>query len=178
MNKEEYVILFGDFNAYTVSEFNLFTQAGYTLANCGKFGEFETWPHFDIEHSWKNEAIDNVIVSSNIKLLNVKADRRDLSDHSMLYADIQLIDKNHPEPELNYVPVPETNASTNNSSTNNTPTYQPTTSPEFSDQFFTDETSSDQVLGTSGKCGSSIAFSALTVIGVVGAALLIKKKED
>lgn len=178
MNKEEYVILFGDFNAYTVSEFNLFTQAGYTLANCGKFGEFETWPHFDIEHSWKNEAIDNVIVSSNIKLLNVKADRRDLSDHSMLYADIQLIDKNHPEPELNYVPVPETNASTNNSSTNNTPTYQPTTSPEFSDQFFTDETSSDQVLGTSGKCGSSIAFSALTVIGVVGAALLLKKKED
>ena len=88
MDGEEYAILFGDFNAYTVSEFELFTQAGYAPANGGAFGAFDTWPHFDKPSSWKNKAIDNIIVSANIQILRVSVDRRDLSDHSMLTAEL------------------------------------------------------------------------------------------
>ena len=85
---EEHVILMGDFNAYSVSEFELFQNAGYRLANGGDFGTFDTWTNFDKPSSWKNRAIDNIIVSRDIRILNVSVDRRDLSDHSMLIADL------------------------------------------------------------------------------------------
>ena len=88
MNGEEYAILFGDFNAYSVSEFDLFTQAGYASANGGAFGTFDTWTNFDKPSSWKNKAIDNIIVSPKIQILRVNVDRRDLSDHSMLTAEL------------------------------------------------------------------------------------------
>lgn len=93
MNQEEYVIVFGDFNAYSPVEFKTFTNAGYTLANCGDFGLFKTWPHFGTESSWSNQAIDNIIVSPNIKILDVELGPDGLSDHTMLYADLQLLDK-------------------------------------------------------------------------------------
>lgn len=88
MNSEERVILFGDFNAYSVEEFDLFQKAGYSLSSGGKLGAFDTWTNFDKPSSWKNKAIDNIIVSSDIRILNVFVDRRDLSDHSMLVADL------------------------------------------------------------------------------------------
>lgn len=88
MDGEDYAIAFGDFNAYTVSEFDLFRQAGYAVANGGEFGSFDTWTHFDKPSSWSNMAIDNIIVSSNIQILRVSVDRRDLSDHNMLIAEL------------------------------------------------------------------------------------------
>jgi len=88
MKKQEYVIVFGDFNAYTTSEFDVFKEAGFSLVNGGKFGTFNTWTNFDKPSSWKNKAIDNIIVSSNIEVLGARVDRRDLSDHSMLVADL------------------------------------------------------------------------------------------
>lgn len=91
MNGEEYVILFGDFNAYSVSEFDLFRQAGYYVANGGECGTFDTWTHFDKPSSWENMAIDNIIVSHNIRIQAVQVDRRDLSDHNMLVADLSLM---------------------------------------------------------------------------------------
>lgn len=90
MREEEHVILMGDFNAYSVSEFALFQKAGYRIANGGEFGTFDTWTNFDKPSSWKNKAIDNIIVSRDIRILNVSVDRRDLSDHSMLIADLVL----------------------------------------------------------------------------------------
>jgi len=90
MNEEEHVILMGDFNAYSVSEFEFFQKAGYRIANGGEFGTFDTWTNFDKPSSWKNRAIDNIIVSRDIRILNVSVDRRDLSDHSMLIADLVL----------------------------------------------------------------------------------------
>ena len=93
MKEEEYVIVFGDFNAYTGMEFRNFTQAGYVLANCGKFGVFDTWTNFDKPSSWGNKAIDNIIVSPNIEILSVVCDRRDLSDHNMLVAELLLLDE-------------------------------------------------------------------------------------
>ena len=90
MDGEEYTILCGDFNAYTVAEFDLFRQAGYTVANGGEHGTFDTWPCFDLPSSWHNRAIDNIIVSPNIRITHVAVDRRDLSDHSILLADLVL----------------------------------------------------------------------------------------
>ena len=90
MSEEEHVILMGDFNAYSVSEFEHFQKAGYRLANGGEFGTFDTWTNFDKPSSWKNRAIDNIIVSRDIRILNVSVDRRDLSDHSMLVAELVL----------------------------------------------------------------------------------------
>ena len=93
MNNEDYVILAGDFNVYEVTEFQLFTDAGYTVANGGEFGEFETWPNFgNTSSAYPNKCIDNIIVSPNIAMLNVECDRRDLSDHAMLVAELQLLD--------------------------------------------------------------------------------------
>ena len=88
MEREEYVIVFGDFNAYTTAEFNVFKQAGYTVVNGDAFGTFDTWTNFDKPSTWTNKAIDNIIVSANITVLDARVDRRDLSDHSMLLADI------------------------------------------------------------------------------------------
>lgn len=90
MAKQEYVIVFGDFNAYTTSEFDVFKQAGYTVVNGGEYGTFDTWTYFDRPSPWKNRAIDNIIVSSNIEVLGARVDRRDLSDHSMFIADLHI----------------------------------------------------------------------------------------
>ncbi len=90
MDQEEYVIVFGDFNAYTPSEFDVFKEAGYTVVNGGALGTFDTWTNFDKASTWTNKALDNIIVSSNITVLDAKVDRRDLSDHSMLVADLYL----------------------------------------------------------------------------------------
>ena len=87
-SEEKHVILLGDFNAYSVSEFEIFQKAGYRIANGGEFGIFDTWTNFDKPSSWENRAIDNIIVSEDIRILNVSVDRRDLSDHSMLVADL------------------------------------------------------------------------------------------
>ncbi|MBQ1216343.1 MAG: hypothetical protein IIX85_00110, partial [Clostridia bacterium] len=43
--------------------------------------------------SWGNKAIDNIIVSPNIEILSVVCDRRDLSDHNMLVAELLLLDE-------------------------------------------------------------------------------------
>ena len=88
MDREPYAILFGDFNAYSVDEFDLFQQAGYAVANGCAFGTFDTWTNFDKPSSWKNKAIDNIIVSASIKIEHVTVDRRDLSDHNMLIAEL------------------------------------------------------------------------------------------
>ena len=90
MAGKTHVILFGDFNVTSVAEFEVFQRAGYRIANGGEFGIFDTWTNFDKPSSWENRAIDNIIVSEDIRILNVAVDRRDLSDHSMLVADLVL----------------------------------------------------------------------------------------
>ncbi len=88
-DKEQYAIILGDFNVYTVDEFKLFEEAGYNLANGGKFGNFNTWPNFGSTAAG-NRYLDNIIVSSSIEILEVSCDRRDLSDHAMLVAKLNL----------------------------------------------------------------------------------------
>lgn len=89
MASEDYVILCGDFNAYSTSEFDVFKNAGYKLANGGDFGWFDTWTNFgQSQSSWSNKKIDNIIVSSNIDIQNVYVDNRNLSDHAPLITEL------------------------------------------------------------------------------------------
>lgn len=91
MKTNEYCIIMGDFNAFSVDEFQMFLDAGMDIANGNLFGTFESWSNFDKVHpEWKNKAIDNIIVTSNISIQNVTCDRRDLSDHSMLIAELDI----------------------------------------------------------------------------------------
>ncbi len=84
MRGEEYVILCGDFNAeVSLDEWKPFTDAGFRMANHGDFGSFVTCE--------PDYCIDNIIVSSNIKINSVKVVEDTLSDHDMLIADLQLL---------------------------------------------------------------------------------------
>lgn len=92
MQKEEYVICCGDFNIESVSEWDIFRNAGYKLANDGAFGQFHTWPHGS--SSWPNEITDNVIVSSNINIQNVQmlsgTGDFEVSDHAALMVALRI----------------------------------------------------------------------------------------
>jgi endonuclease/exonuclease/phosphatase family metal-dependent hydrolase len=92
MQGEEYVICCGDFNVESVSEFDMFSEAGYKLANCGIFGQYNTWPHGS--SSWPNEVVDNVIVSSNIDIQDVQmlsgTGDYEVSDHAALMVSLRI----------------------------------------------------------------------------------------
>ena len=89
MDKERYVIALGDFNVETPEEFQLFEAAGYRVANAGAFGNFTTWPNFGSTAAG-NRVLDNIVVNSNIEILDVTCDNRNLSDHAMLVAQLNL----------------------------------------------------------------------------------------
>jgi len=73
MQKHEYVICCGDTNVESREELNIFTDAGYKLANDGIFGQYHTWPHFKPPEYTGDEydCLDNIIVSNNINIQNV-----------------------------------------------------------------------------------------------------------
>ena len=95
MNTKDYVILTGDFNAASQSEYTPFETAGYTLCNGGKFGWFDTWPIRanlppDWGTTWPCTNLDNIIVSANITPQYVEAIECEISDHAPLYAELRL----------------------------------------------------------------------------------------
>ncbi|MBQ2271900.1 MAG: hypothetical protein II337_00405 [Clostridia bacterium] len=131
LKDKEYFIMFGDFNAYTTSEFKVFKEAGYSVANGGAFGTFNTWTHFGTESSWKNQAIDNIVVSSNIKILKVKCDRRELSDHNMLIAELQILNGDEEENTSTDTST-DTSANTNTNTVTDEPSASTNTDPKTS----------------------------------------------
>ena len=82
---ESWVVM-GDFNTYNMSELDRF--ANYNVANGGIFGEFATWPNVD--ESWPNPAIDNIITTPDISIQNVFISNVNLSDHKPFVADLSL----------------------------------------------------------------------------------------
>lgn len=94
-------VIFGDFNCEPGEEtalYKKFTDAGYNIANCGWFGKYWTWTT-DQEHDMNDYEnpegtvyyIDNIITSSDIKIVNAKPinDYNKLSsDHLPLYAEL------------------------------------------------------------------------------------------
>lgn len=79
----DHVILCGDWNIFDVTYFSLFTDAGFQMANHGKFGDFVTWQG--------GAVLDNIIVKGydivDAKMLRVTPI---LSDHNPIIAKITL----------------------------------------------------------------------------------------
>ena len=89
MKKYEYVVLCGDFNVLSANEFNTFTVNGFNLANCGYFGEFNTWGNFG-SNVQAFRAIDNIIYSDNLQLLDISINDDDISDHSIFMCEFEV----------------------------------------------------------------------------------------
>lgn len=87
----EYFIVVGDFNAdQGTCELNDFvTNDKFNLANGNDGVWHDTFPIGDDENM-KTYSIDNIITSSNIEITNVHYEDTELSDHTMLYADLIL----------------------------------------------------------------------------------------
>ena len=81
LKDEERVIIVGDFNCRDFANFDLFREAGYTLAGDGSL---VTCPAAST-----NKALDNIIVKG-VTLANVHVHETALSDHHALSADITL----------------------------------------------------------------------------------------
>lgn len=90
---ETYAIIAGDFNVFTADEFKIFEEAGYSLANAGAFGQFNTWPNLGRNPTAEvNRVIDNIIVSPGIRIKNAWAEDHQLSDHALLAAELELLE--------------------------------------------------------------------------------------
>lgn len=76
----DHVIMCGDFNVWE-DELDPIKNMGFTLANCGIFGQFNTFSRG--EHPF-----DNIIVSPNLQLRNVRMIENNLQDHYALTADV------------------------------------------------------------------------------------------
>lgn len=86
-DQEQYVIIMGDLNLPSLSVLDPFIAAGYSLANGGAFGTFNTYRYTD---AFANRALDHIIVKGfNIK----KAYMIDsaLSDHNPILAELEII---------------------------------------------------------------------------------------
>ena len=85
--QEQYVIIMGDLNLPSLSVLAPFVAAGYSLANGGAFGTFNTYRKTD---AFANRALDHIIVKGfNIK--NAYMIDNDLSDHNPFLADLEII---------------------------------------------------------------------------------------
>ena len=85
--QEQYVIIMGDLNLPSLSVLDPFVAAGYSLANGGAFGTFNTYRKTD---AFANRALDHIIVKGfNIK--NAYMIDNDLSDHNPFLADLEII---------------------------------------------------------------------------------------
>ncbi len=75
----ECAIICADYNIASISEYNAFKDAGFTLANCGDFGRFNT-----ASAAKPSSPIDNIIVKG-LKISNVETYALpNLSDHCIL----------------------------------------------------------------------------------------------
>lgn len=86
LEKCEYGVLCGDFNAFSITEFDTHFSA-FNMANHGYFGDFNTWPVPGWE-SW-NHCIDNIITTKSIKITNVLMGEITMSDHKPLIAELE-----------------------------------------------------------------------------------------
>lgn len=82
----DHVVICGDFNVAPASDYEAFTNAGYTMANHGYLGDILTWPA-----GAGTNCFDNIIVKgfaiNGIKTL----DDATLSDHAAIYCDLMIL---------------------------------------------------------------------------------------
>lgn len=89
----EYKIIIGDFNADQFNEeFDIFLN-DFKFAN-GKDGVWhDTFPDKEADPDMKVHAIDNIVVTKNMNILDVKVDPSDKSDHLLFMANLELLDE-------------------------------------------------------------------------------------
>lgn len=80
---DEYVIICGDFNVSKTSEYNIFKENGYKMANHGIFGDMITHPRKD----GGGTAIDNIICKG-FDVVGVQLFDLGLSDHCIITSDL------------------------------------------------------------------------------------------
>ena len=86
-DQDQYVIIMGDLNLPSLSVLDPFIAAGYSLANGGAFGTFDTYRY---TNAFANRALDHIIVKGfNIK--SVYMIDSDYSDHNPFLADFEII---------------------------------------------------------------------------------------
>lgn len=86
ISQNEYCVVCGDFNIDAMTELEVFE--GYNVANGGNFGTFETLISGSTSATCRS--IDNIITTSNIKILNVEVPEVVLSDHAPLLATLKI----------------------------------------------------------------------------------------
>ena len=84
---DDYVIIAGDFNLLQMSSLSVFTNAGYTLANGGEWGNIETYTHQ--KGTLTNYCFDNIAVKG-FYMTDVIVFTYDLSDHYPLVCKLML----------------------------------------------------------------------------------------
>lgn len=91
-----YKIITGDFNAdQSLYEFTMFLDDFY-IAN-GMNGRWLDTYNADDDPNMKVDMIDNIIVSKNIRIKEVDMVENKLSDHNMLYAELELLGEEAPK---------------------------------------------------------------------------------
>lgn len=89
IQNEEYLILMGDMNQEDMS---FWTSKGYKAANNSFFGRFPTWDDGgQITDPTQAEAVDNIIVTPNIRITKVEMTELVTSDHHGLYAKLVIL---------------------------------------------------------------------------------------
>ena len=82
--KDDYVIICGDFNVASVNEYDVFKKKGYQLVNHGSFGNATTLPKKN-----KGYSIDNIICKGfNIRSFQIYDTK--LSDHYAISCDLEM----------------------------------------------------------------------------------------
>ena len=89
VKQDEYVIVMGDMNAeHGLEEYKPMLDAGFTMANGGKFGTFDTYEYENVE------PIDNIFVTPNIEIVyaECESDKVGGSDHFPMSAYLMIKD--------------------------------------------------------------------------------------
>lgn len=81
-----YKIVTGDFNVLSFDEFDVLTEGGYKIVNNSE-NRFDTYRGSDANFL----AIDNIIYSESLELVNAGKNDSDCSDHNMLYATFKTV---------------------------------------------------------------------------------------
>ncbi|MBR4864388.1 MAG: endonuclease/exonuclease/phosphatase family protein [Oscillospiraceae bacterium] len=186
---EKYVVIAGDFNVFTPDEFEIFEEAGYSLANCGAFGEWNTWPNLGRNpNADVNRVLDNIIVSPGIKINNAYSYDHRLSDHAMVVAELELLEEGeftdnrlqceHCNQFVTWTPITATNGSQADAIRESGHYYLPKDLPGVNSQFWIgvlNEATPDVVIDLRGHAvkSSARAFyvrkgSKLTIVDTVG----------
>lgn len=86
---DPYVIIAGDFNTKNINNFQMFANAGYTLANGGAFGVFDTFTDEKPSEYQTTLALDNIVTKGFI-MSDVRVVRGHLSDHYPIVCRLML----------------------------------------------------------------------------------------